>query len=57
MLGHENKAFRAHSATTPPSVDYALTVLGEEFIPAIRAIVDVGSKLHRSTSDVASCAA
>ncbi len=44
-------------ATTPPSVDYALTVLGEELIPAIRAIVDVGSKLHRTTSEAASCTA
>jgi len=44
-------------ATTPPSVDYALTVLGEELIPAIRAIVDVGSKLHRTTSEATSCAA
>lgn len=33
-------------ATTPPSVDYALTNLGEELIPAIRAIVEVGTKLH-----------
>ncbi|MEL6064329.1 winged helix-turn-helix transcriptional regulator [Methylobacterium sp. DCY52] len=32
--------------TTPPSVDYALTDLGQELIPAIRAIVEVGSKLH-----------
>lgn len=33
--------------TTPPSVEYALTDLGEEIIPAILAIVEVGSKLHR----------
>ncbi len=37
-------------ATTPPSVDYALTDLGEELIPAIRAIVEVGSKLHLRTT-------
>ena len=36
-------------ATTPPSVEYALTDLGGEIIPAIRAIVEVGSKLHRRT--------
>jgi DNA-binding HxlR family transcriptional regulator len=36
-------------ATTPPSVDYALTHLGEELIPAIRAIVEVGTKLHHRT--------
>ena len=34
-------------ATTPPTVEYALTDLGELLVPAIRAIVDVGSKLHR----------
>src|SRR3954471_18890824 len=45
-------------ATTPPSVEYALTHLGEELIPAIRAIVDVGSKLHlRRTTEAAACAA
>ncbi|GJD58492.1 winged helix-turn-helix transcriptional regulator [Methylobacterium dankookense] len=37
---------RSVLATTPPSVDYALTDLGEELIPAIRAIVEVGSKLY-----------
>lgn len=36
-------------ATTPPSVEYALTDLGEELIPAIRAIVEVGTKLHLRT--------
>jgi DNA-binding HxlR family transcriptional regulator len=47
---------RAVLATTPPSVDYTLTDLGEELIPAIRAIVEVGSKLHlRMTA--AGCAA
>ena len=45
-------------ATTPPSVEYALTDLGEELIPAIRAIVEVGSKLHlRATSEPVSYAA
>jgi DNA-binding HxlR family transcriptional regulator len=40
-------------ATTPPSVEYALTDLGGELIPAIRAIVEVGSKLHRRTASQA----
>jgi DNA-binding HxlR family transcriptional regulator len=44
--------------TTPPSVEYALTDLGEELIPAIRAIVAVGSKLHaRASGEAASSAA
>lgn len=32
--------------TSPPSVEYALTDLGQELIPAIQAIVEVGSKLY-----------
>jgi DNA-binding HxlR family transcriptional regulator len=48
---------RSVLATTPPSVEYALTELGEELIPAIRAIVDVGSKLHRRMTSEASRAA
>jgi len=44
-------------ATTPPSVEYTLTDLGEELIPAIRAIVEVGSKLHLRMTSVAGCAA
>ena len=32
-------------ATTPPSTEYALTVLGRELVPAIRAIAEVGAKL------------
>ena len=45
-------------ATTPPSVEYALTDLGGELIPAIRAIVEVGSRLHlRTTSQASGCAA
>ena len=31
--------------TSPPSVEYALTELGEELIPVIEAIVKVGAKL------------
>ena len=31
--------------TSPPTVDYALTDLGEDLIPAIAAIAEVGHKL------------
>lgn len=31
--------------TSPPSVEYSLTDLGEELLPAIRAIVRVGERL------------
>jgi DNA-binding HxlR family transcriptional regulator len=34
--------------TTPPSVEYALTELGQQLMPAINAIVDVGHKLKLS---------
>lgn len=34
-------------STSPPSVEYALTELGRELIPAINAIVEVGSKLKK----------
>ncbi len=34
--------------TSPPSVEYALTDLGQELIPVIEAIVEVGHKIkHR----------
>ena len=33
--------------SSPPSAEYALTALGRELLPAIRAIVDVGIKLKR----------
>jgi len=40
--------------TSPPSVDYALTDLGLEFMPVIQAIADVGQRLkERRVEDVA----
>jgi DNA-binding HxlR family transcriptional regulator len=33
--------------TSPPSVEYALTDLGRELVPAIAAIVEVGHRLRR----------
>jgi len=35
--------------TSPPSVEYALTDLGQELIPVIEAIVEVGHKLKQRT--------
>jgi DNA-binding HxlR family transcriptional regulator len=34
--------------TTPPSVEYELTELGKDLVPAIEAIAEVGFKLRRS---------
>jgi DNA-binding HxlR family transcriptional regulator len=31
--------------TSPPSVEYGLTLLGQELLPAITSIVDVGTRL------------
>ncbi|MFN5996182.1 MAG: winged helix-turn-helix transcriptional regulator [Paracoccaceae bacterium] len=31
---------------TPPAVEYALTALGEEFLPVLRAIVEVSQRLR-----------
>jgi DNA-binding HxlR family transcriptional regulator len=33
--------------TSPPSIEYSLTVLGQELVPAINAIVQVGLKLKQ----------
>lgn len=38
---------RAVKPTSPPSVEYSLTDLGQELVPAIEAIVLVGEKLKR----------
>ena len=36
---------RAVMETSPPSVEYALTALGLEFMPVIQAIAEVGQRL------------
>lgn len=36
---------RSLKATSPPSVEYSLTPLGEELVPAIQAIVEIGDRL------------
>nr|WP_313427777.1 helix-turn-helix domain-containing protein [Brevundimonas diminuta] len=37
--------------TSPPSVEYALTALGGELIPALTAIVEVGHRLKAAAKD------
>lgn len=39
---------RSVQPTSPPSVEYALTALGTELIPALAVIVDIGHKLKLS---------
>ncbi len=41
--------------TSPPSVEYELTPLGEELIPALDSIVEVGHKL-KAMKNFKSCA-
>lgn len=36
--------------SSPPSAEYDLTTLGHELVPAIKAIVQVGTKLKHSTA-------
>lgn len=38
---------RAVKPTSPPSVEYALTTIGAELLPALDAIVEIGEKLKR----------
>lgn len=38
--------------TSPPAAEYALTALGRELLPAIKAIVQVGEKLKRATGRI-----
>ncbi|AVX03329.1 winged helix-turn-helix transcriptional regulator [Maritalea myrionectae] len=40
---------RTVQATSPPSVEYELTSLGAELVPALAAIVEVGHKLKTQT--------
>ena len=42
---------RSVMATSPPTVEYALTSLGQELLPALRSIVQVGSRLLLRESD------
>ena len=37
--------------TSPPSVEYALTELGQELVPAIEAIVSVGHRLKQLAAE------
>lgn len=38
---------------SPPSIEYALTDLGQEFLPVIQAIADVGQRLKDRSTDAA----
>jgi DNA-binding HxlR family transcriptional regulator len=45
---------RTMQPTSPPSVEYALTPLGTELVPALSAIVEVGHRLKSSRMNPAS---
>ena len=42
---------RSVKPTSPPSVEYALSDLGRELLPALQAIVDVGHKLKQRAGE------
>lgn len=42
---------RTVMATSPPSVEYALTELGRELVPAIQSIAKVGYKLKKAKAE------
>jgi DNA-binding HxlR family transcriptional regulator len=46
-LAGEGIVTRTVLPTTPPTVEYELTELGRELLPAVDAIVDVGHRLKR----------
>lgn len=47
-LGERGVLTRHVRATSPPSVEYQLTELGAELIPALDAIVEVGHRLKKA---------
>ncbi len=50
-LEQKGVVHREVKPTSPPSVEYSLTELGGELVPAIEAIVAVGHKLkHRASA-------
>lgn len=56
-LQHKGVVWRKVMPTSPPSVEYGLTELGTEFIPAIAAIVEIGHKLKMRNDRQAACIA
>lgn len=46
-LEHEGVLVRRPVASSPPTVEYALSELGQELLPAIEAIVTVSSRLRQ----------
>ncbi|WP_246591685.1 winged helix-turn-helix transcriptional regulator [Aminobacter anthyllidis] len=46
-LEQKGAVWRRVMPTSPPSVEYGLTELGQEFLPAISTIVAVGHKLKQ----------
>jgi DNA-binding HxlR family transcriptional regulator len=54
-LEEKGVVIRDVKPTSPPSVEYALTDLGRQLVPAIEAIAAVGHKLKERAGDVDDC--
>ena len=51
-LEKKGVVMRTVVASSPPSVEYTLTELGRELIPAINAIVQVGAKMKKNADRI-----
>lgn len=51
-LGEKGVVIRKVVPTSPPSVEYSLSVLGRELLPVIDSIVRVGTKLREGAAIV-----
>mgnify|MGYP003677915663 CR=1 FL=1 len=50
-LESKHVLIRTVRPTSPPSVEYALTDLGQELVPALQAIVDVGHRMKQGINN------
>lgn len=50
-LTEKGVVHREVKPTSPPSVEYSLSQPGRDLLPAIEAIIEVGKKLKKNTTD------
>lgn len=54
-LEEKGVVIREVKPTSPPSVEYSLTDLGQQLVPAINAIAEVGHKLRERNGAASEC--